>query len=305
MKSTLLVLGLLTLAACSDDSETPVPRKAPNGAEATGQQPAPPAGEAVDASAPPGPAPTTPPPPFTPSPPVEVGLGVTYQQVGTGAGVFIAYGGYTAEIGHTQAWAAELVRATLSARGVGHVYAVQGPQEPDYASLEIGNSKLRAHLGGPIAGGAPFIFVAAHSSGSYVAHELLQQLDVAGDDATLGKIVYANLDGGEAMLDSAIAGKLRRAAFVYARDPGLDSGLSANADMAVALGEKYASKGASFEVAVQGSGCESGAEWCLHDLVITHRPHKADTFDVAADYTDFANRAVTTEYIEALATYLK
>ena len=48
------------------------------------------------------------------------------------------------------------------------------------------------------------------------------------------------------------------------------------------------------------TGCHDGAGWCLHDVVITHRPHDHETFDLADDYTDFANRPVTTEYLDPL-----
>lgn len=236
------------------------------------------------------------------APPVSVGLGVSYQRVGVGNAVLVVYGGYTAELSWTEAWARELVRASLGARGVGHVYAAQGPKDASYTSKEIGNSGLRAHLAALTP--ASFILVVAHSSGSYVAHELMQQLDAANADATLGKVVYANLDGGEPGFDAGLAAKLRRALFVFARDPSLASGLSANASTATALGAKYAAFGGAFEVLVPGTGCNSGAKWCLHDVVVTHRPHDPATFNLSLDYTDFQNRPVTTEYIDAVATYL-
>ena len=56
----------------------------------------------------------------------------------------------------------------------------------------------------------------------------------------------------------------------------------------------------AFEVSVPSTGCHDGAGWCLHDVVITHRPHDHETFDLADDYTDFANRPVTTEYLDPL-----
>ena len=41
-----------------------------------------------------------------------------------------------------------------------------------------------------------------------------------------------------------------------------------------------------------------GAGWCLHDVVITHRPHKPLKYDLN-DYTDLIDRPVTTEYLES------
>ena len=34
-----------------------------------------------------------------------------------------------------------------------------------------------------------------------------------------------------------------------------------------------------------------------NDVLITHKPHNPQTFDLARDYTDFVNRPVTTEYL--------
>ena len=239
-----------------------------------------------------------------PTDPISVGFGVTYQKVGSGSSVLIVYGGYTAQLAWSQAWSLELWRARLKALGVGHVYAAQGPKDPGYQAKEIGNSGLRAHLNGPIADQARFIFVVAHSSGAFVAHELLQQLNTAGAVGTLGKIVYADLDGGGSGFDTTVAASLKRVAFIYGRDSTLTNGLSANASAAMSLGTTYAAYGSSFEVTVQGSGCNDGAKWCLHDLMATHRPHNPDTYDLARDYTDFVNRPVTTEYVSFLAAYL-
>ena len=52
------------------------------------------------------------------------------------------------------------------------------------------------------------------------------------------------------------------------------------------------------------SGCHSGAKWCLHDLLITTRPHNPDTFDLVKDYTDFAGHPVQDGYIRVLEPIL-
>jgi hypothetical protein len=304
------VLALAALSvACYDppDGKNP-PHPAANGVDDGGgpapEQP----GEPVDSGQPPPVSDSGTPPVdsgTTLSAPESLGTGVTYQSIGTGKAVLIVYGGYTATLEATQKWAAELVTADLLARGVGHVYVAQGPQEPDYASKEIANTKLRAHLtSNAIGTGAPFIFIVAHSSGSFVAHEALNQMSNKEPDL-LDKIVYANLDGGDDGFDVTLASKLRRVSFVYGHDTTLADGLSANASAEMSYGDAYAAYGSAFEVAVQASGCNSGAQWCLHDLVITHKPHKADNYDLANDYTDFVNRPVTTEYIVDLANYLK
>ena len=224
-----------------------------------------------------------------------VGTGVAYQQVNTGHAIVIAYGGYSARLSDSAAWATELVDAKLGAADVGHVFAVRGPADPAYAAREIQNTKLRARLATFDDGIAP-IYVVAHSSGSYVAHELFAQLRNA-TPAKLARVSYANLDGGGSGLTTAIVSAMENVEFVYARDPTLSSGLSRNSSAAVALANAYPTS-TLFEVTVPATGCNSGAGWCLHDVVITHRPHNPSTFDLARDYTDFVGRIVTTEYLD-------
>jgi len=228
---------------------------------------------------------------------IGIGLGVEYQRVNAGAGVLIAYGGYTAHIGYSAAWASELVDQELGALGVGQVYAVKGPADPGYDAREIGNSKLRAHLKTVDDGTAP-IFVVAHSSGSYVAHELFEQMAAHDETAFLSRVHYADLDGGGAGLTDAIVEGMAAVAFVYARDPV--AGDSQNASTARFLGDAYAPKASTFRVTVEDTGCDPGAGWCMHDVVITHRPHDPGHFDLARDYTDFEGRPVTIEYFEPL-----
>jgi len=229
----------------------------------------------------------------------RIGRGIAYQQVNAGPAILIAYGGYSARLGHSAAWATELVDAKLGAADVGHVYAVQGPADPTYAAREISNTALRAHLATLANATAP-IYVVAHSSGTYVAHELLAQMHAAGSAALLSRISYANLDGGGAGLTTEIVAGLANIVFVYARDPTLESGLSQNSSGMRSLGATYAAYGQAFEITVPNTGCASGACWSLHDVVITHRPHDPRSFDIANDYTDFVDRPVTTEYLDLL-----
>lgn len=225
----------------------------------------------------------------------SVGYGVEYQQQNAGSAFLIVYGGYQAEITWSAGWATELVDVMLgSAAGIGRVYAVQGPEDPGYDAKEIGNSKLRAHLK-TIDDGVSQIIVVAHSSGVFVAHELLDQMDAAGSTDILSRISYANLDGGGTGLTDQIIAELGRVTFAYAHDPTLDDGYSENHDAAIDLGEEYAPKATTFEVTVPNTGCNDGAGWCLHDVLVTHRPHDPDFYDLADDYTDFVNRTPTTE----------
>ena len=222
-----------------------------------------------------------------------IGYGVEYQQVNTGTAIVIAYGGYTAHLSYSAAWANELVDAKLGGEGVGHIYAVQGPRDASYAAKEIGNSKLRAHLA-TIDDGVSPIYIVAHSSGTFVAHELLDQLFAHDQTGVLARISYWNLDGGGSGLTDDVVAGLHRITFTYAHDPTLSSGYSENNATARALAEEYGTT--PFEVTVSHSGCANGAGWCLHDVLITHRPHNSTSYDLADDYTDFANRPITVEY---------
>jgi len=221
-----------------------------------------------------------------------VGTGVAYEQVNTGKAIVIAYGGYTARLTDSASWATELVDAKLGAEDVGNIFAVRGPADADYSGREIANSKLR-HLLATLDDATP-IYVVAHSSGSYVAHELFEQLDNAGDTATLARIEYHDLDGGGTGLTSSIIGELGSVQFVYAHDPV--AGYSHNASFEKQLAADYAPKSTAFEVSVDSTGCNTGATWCLHDVLVTHRPHDPTTYDLALDYTDFTDRPVTDDY---------
>jgi hypothetical protein len=234
-----------------------------------------------------------------------VGAGVAYKRAGSGPGVFIGYGGYSVKDTWACAWTSELYRARLEALGVGHLYCVRGPRDVSYAGREIGNSKLAAHLVAGPAADAPFILVAAHSSGHYVAAELFGQLFAGSadpDGRTRGKIVYADLDGGQSGLDDRIVGAMKHAAFVWAEDSALAAGRSANASVMESAGARLG----QLVVRVRGdrSGCHSGARFCLHDLVITTRPHNPATFDLEHDYSDFDGRAVQTQWVDAVAPLL-
>lgn len=228
-----------------------------------------------------------------------IGLGVEYQRVTTGNAIVIAYGGYTARLRYSAAWASELVDAKLGAANVGQIYAVQGPADASYSGREIANTALRAHLA-TIDDGISPIYVIAHSSGSYVAHELLGQLYRAGKTDVLSRITYACLEGGGSGLDQDIVDSLYAITFVYAHDPTLVHGYSENAGAEQSLGAEYAPHSTTYDVVVPDAGCDDGAGWCMHDVVVTHRPHHSWSYDLADDYTDFANRPVTTEYLDAL-----
>ena len=129
-----------------------------------------------------------------------------------------------------------------------------GPPLPHNIILgAIGNAALASHL---LTRPRGLVIIAAHSSGSFVAHELFAELGAmeARGAALLRRTVYYDLDGGESGLTPEIVAQLRRAYFVYAEDSTTGT-LSANAATMMALGARYASAGGALEVNAARSGC--------------------------------------------------
>lgn len=229
-----------------------------------------------------------------------VGPGVSCRDTGRTQvyGTYIAYGGRGVRESWARAWVDEVYRTALAHRGIRYLCAVRGPAAVDYAGREIGNRALARYL---LTRQRGLVIVAAHSSGSFVAHELFAEL--AAMDATaaalLNRMVYFDLDGGESGLSPAIVAQLRRAYFVYAEDSTTHT-LSANAATMMALGARYADQGGAVAVSAARSGCKAGAKWCLHDALVTERPHNPETFDLEKDYQGFLpDRPAAVAYLSA------
>jgi hypothetical protein len=257
-----------------------------------------------DAGAPDAPPPDAGPPPepvFAAIPWSAPGFGVAYRDSENprGGDVFIGYAGYGVSASQGQAWVTELFTAALHDRGVRHVYAVQGPREAGYASQEIGNSRLIAHLLPRLAPGAR-ILVAAHSSGGFVASELLQQLYARNLDPThltRDRLSYWDLDGATSGLTDAIIGQMRHAWFVWSNDATTGT-RSPNAGVMIAAGATWASAGGALALDAAAAGCNRGAVWCVHMQPIITRPYNPATSDVARDYAAFdATHRVQTEWL--------
>jgi hypothetical protein len=220
-----------------------------------------------------------------------VSFGVTTKDTGSGVDIVIAYGGYTATDADSQAWVTQMTSVRLAQIGVGHMYAVRGPKDADYASREIGNSELAAALATQ-AVASNHVIVIAHSSGGFVADELF----TFADASVLAKIAYFNLDGGSWALTDALVASMRGVYFCNAHDSV--AGDSENTSSDESLHAMFAASH-YFTVDADGSGCDVGAGWCLHDTLIINHPHDPTTFDLALDYTDFTGgRQVVTSYVD-------
>jgi hypothetical protein len=282
-----VVVGLVAFViACGDASSLPPDAGADAGADAM----------LVDATTP-DVAPDSPDIDSIPwSTGTAIGHGVAFKDTENtlGDSMFIGYGGYGADLIPTQLWVTALYRTTLRARGVRWVWAVQGPSDPDYTQDEIGNSKIAAALVPLVSSKTHFVLISAHSSGAFVAQELLEQLEGGADPSgvTANLVVYFALDGGA--ID-----RTRNTFFVSSHDGTTQS---ANYGAMTSLAATYASKGGFYDVDATGSGCNVGADWCVHMTMINTKPHDPTGLDCPDDYSDFAGRPVCASYIEAKAT---
>lgn len=232
----------------------------------------------------------------------DIGYGVAYKDLGpgNGANAFIGYAGYPFPLDASQSWARELWLARLRELGVRHVWSVQGPATVGYVDLEVGNSFIAERLTEVIVDDGKVI-VAGHSSGSYVAHELLRQLagGLDPEGTTADKVIYFNLDGGTAGIDDADVQRLHRAYFVGIRDSATGTE-SPNLGAMQYLDSLWSARGGYLEVEGAGSGCSAGAPWCLHMVVINTLPH--DPWDSSVvDYLDFDGRPVATAWLDMVA----
>lgn len=229
----------------------------------------------------------------------DIGFGVAYKDLGdpNAHHAFIGYAGYPFPLDASQSWVRELWYARLAELGVRYVWAVQGPAAVSYSGYEIGNSFIAQRLVEQLDDEGKVI-VAAHSSGSYVAHELIDQLYSGLDPAgvTADKLVYFDLDGGVAGLYDAGVQRLHRAYFVSVYDSATSTA-APNLSAMQYLDSMWNSRGGYLELEGNGSGCNAGAPWCLHMVVINALPHDPSDSDVI-DYYDFVDRPVVTEWLD-------
>ena len=209
--------------------------------------------------------------------------------------ILIVYGGYTAtdqdsqSLGHRDDGG-----AARAARRRAHLLQRAGPEDyredlrPHARSATPSLLQALATQADP----ASYVIIVAHSSGGFVADELF----TFADPSVISKIAYFNLDGGSWALTDELVDSMRGVYFCNAHDSG--AGDSENTSSDESLHEDF-SGSHLFTVDADGSGCDVGAGWCMHDTLITNHPHDPTTFDLALDYTDFTSgRHVVTSYID-------
>jgi hypothetical protein len=68
------------------------------------------------------------------------------------------------------------------------------------------------------------------------------------------------------------------------------------------LGATYASAGGFWQNDASGSGCNAGAEWCVHVTLVITKPHDPAAPSPQLDYSDFSGRPVCHAWIDAKAS---
>lgn len=197
-----------------------------------------------------------------------------------GDSALVACAGFHATETHARNWADALVAS--GAWRPAMLIAVSGPNVAVTAGTNIDLVALTAtmsHADGRIV-------VVAHSSGTHVAHAVLNALaqDEAGREV-LGRTSYVNLDGSGAGLSLAARRAIATIRLVYAADA--TAGVSANARLMLASSGEVDSTGAAFALAVRDSGCPRFGKWCVHKSLISPHPFERPNPDRAYDYMRF------------------
>lgn len=214
---------------------------------------------------------TRPPPPSWRS----VGFGVAEKESAEGDVAFVGLSGWKITLEPTELWIDALDRETLSAKGVRWRYAVQGPKDVFYKAREIDVAALAQSIA---AHHPSRVVVAAHSSGAYVAHALLELLEPGP------YVVYFNLDGGDEGLTQKARKRADEFVFVAATDKAVATSTPHRAEMKKAANHF---KATFLDLEAPDSGCRKGARWCMHMTLITTRPHDPKKAGGEIDYTDW------------------
>lgn len=243
---------------------------------------------------------------------MKLGNGIQYSFVENDKGndIFVAFGGWKAKQEWVNSWCSELYKAKLKDLGIKHLFSVKGPDEVCNKDKEI-NLKALADYVKNILYATYYVdkvIIAAHSSGSFVANELLEILygekGIAKDSFYINKVHYFNLDGGiggedcGTALSDSVAKYVSKIYAVAAYDSSSQM-YSSNYETMKKLSGMFGDKSELILLDVAESGCKD--KWCLHDAVIIRKPHNPGKYDLEKDYTLFDDEhRVQTDYLDVL-----
>ncbi len=243
---------------------------------------------------------------------VKIGNGVqyTFTENHSGNNILVVIGGWQAKQEWVNSWAKELYQAKVKDFGVKHILSVKGPDDVCNDKKENDLVKLAEFMKNIIY--ATYfidkVIIVAHSSGSFVANELLNILygknGIAKDTFYINKVHYFNLDGGigggecGVALDDEVIDDIAKLYAVSAYDSA--SGIySSNYETIIQLTKMYKQKSELIVVDATESGCKG--KWCLHDALIIRKPYNPEMYDLERDYTLFdEEHKVQTDYLNYL-----
>lgn len=241
-----------------------------------------------------------------------------------GKNVLITMGGMGAKLKWVEKWTEELYKSKLNEFNIGLIIVVKGPVEEYYDSREIDIKEMTKRF---VAAYKEYdlneTFLIVHSSGVFPAHQMFDYLYLGGDDPvtkkmnirrleildpkgiTKNKINYIMLDGetgfprGYKLVDGMVD-NLKQIYSFYAVDAqtGTESGMAHEAKK---VKENFSKKTILHKYNAENSGCLPGAKWCVHETLITTRPHNPAKYDLKNDYQIFdSTRKVVTGYMEVV-----
>lgn len=238
-----------------------------------------------------------------------------------GKNVLITMGGMGAKLKWVERWTEELYKSKLNEFNIGLIIVVKGPVEEYYDSREIDIEEMTKRF---VAFYQEYemneTFLIVHSSGVFPAHQMFDYLYLGGDDPiikkmnmrkleildpegiTKNKINYIMLDGELGIpkgypLGVGMVKNLKQVYSFYAVDAqtGTESGMAVEARN---VKEKFHEKTILHKYIAQNSDCNPGAKWCVHETLITTRPHNPAGYDLKNDYQSFdSTRKVVTGYM--------
>jgi hypothetical protein len=242
----------------------------------------------------------------------KIGSGLNYGITKnlSGNDIAIFFGGWQAKQEWVNRWSNEVYEAKLNKLGVQHLLTVKGPDELCYNKKEI-ELKSLADFVKNIIYATYFIdnvIIIAHSSGSFVANEFLNIMygndGIARDSFYVDKVHYFILDGGigsnncGTKIDTSAIRHIKKVYAVAAFDSTTDK-YSANYQSMKILSEMFNEKSELILIDASDSGCID--KWCLHNFLITRRPHNPYNYDLEKDYQYFdSKRLVQTDYLHVL-----
>ncbi|MEP0861955.1 MAG: hypothetical protein HRF52_11020 [Ignavibacterium sp.] len=243
---------------------------------------------------------------------MKLGNGIQYSFVENDKGndIFVAFGGWKAKQEWVNSWCSELYKTKLKDLGIKHLFSVKGPDDVCNKTGEIQIKALAGFIKNIIYATyyVDRVIIAAHSSGSFVANELLDILygenGIAKDSFYVNKVHYFNLDGGIGGGDcgtalSDIVVKYISKVYAVAVYDSSTQMFSSNYETMRKLSEMFGEKSEMILLDVAGSGCTD--KWCLHDAVIIRKPHNPNKYDLERDYTLFDDEhKVQSDYLNVL-----